>query len=90
MFKSISLLKDAEAASRITAAVNLILTTVSSFASLIPQAPSSVPATASKKTVIARPVIPRPKDLKKQWNMQVCVPTGNAALDAALSARALK
>ena len=71
--------------SRITAAVNLILTTVSSFASLIPQAPSSVPTTAKQNTVI-----PRPKDLKKQWNLQVCAPTGNAALDAALSARALK
>jgi hypothetical protein len=78
-------ISDPALSSRITAAVNLILTTVSSFASLIPQAPSSVPTTAKQNTVI-----PRPEDLKKQWNLQVCAPTGNAALDAALSARALK
>jgi hypothetical protein len=28
--------------------------------------------------------------LKKQWNQQVCAPSGNAALDAALAERALK
>ena len=78
-------ISDPALSSRITAAVNLILTTVSSFASLIPQAPSSVATTARQNTVI-----PRPKDLKKQWNQQVCAPSGNAALDAALSARALK
>ena len=54
-------ISDPALSSRIAAAVNLILTTVSSFASLIPQAPSSVATTARQNTVI-----PRPKDLKKQ------------------------
>ena len=70
---------------RITAAVNLILTTVGSFAALIPQAPAATP-----KTTRQNAVIPHPKDLKRQWNQQVCAPTGNAALDAALSERALR
>ncbi len=70
---------------RITAAVNLILTTVSSFASLIPPALTAAPRTARRNTAI-----PLAKDLKKQWNQQVCAPSGNAALDAALAERALK
>lgn len=78
-------ISDPALSARITAAVNLILTTVSSFASLIPQASSSTPATARRSTAI-----PSPKDLKKQWNQQVCAPSGNAALDAALVVRQLK
>ena len=70
---------------RITAAVNLILTSVSSFASLIPQAPSTALQSARQNTVI-----PQPKDLKRQWNQQVCSPSGNAALDDALSQRVLR
>ena len=69
---------------RITAAVNLILTSVSSFASLIPPSQS-----ATAKTARRNMVIPRPGDLKRQWNQQVCAPSGNAALDAALSERVL-
>src|SRR5579862_4074225 len=72
-------ISDPALSARITAAVNLILTTVSSFASLIAQTSSSTPATARRSTAI-----PSPKDLKKQWNQQVCAPSGNAALDAAL------
>jgi hypothetical protein len=75
---------------RISAAVNLILTSVSSFASLIPRAPSPVARTARQNTVIPHPVIPHPGDLKRQWNQQVCAPSGNAALDAALSERLLR
>jgi len=78
-------ISDPALSARIAAAVNLILTTVNSFALLIPQAPSSVPKTARRDAVI-----PRPKDLKKQWNQQVCAPSGNVALDAALSARVLR
>ena len=70
---------------RITAAVNLILTTIGSFAALIPQAPTAVPKAARQNAVI-----PHPKELKRQWNQQVCAPTGNPELDAALSERALK
>ena len=78
-------ISDPALSARITAAVNLILTTVSSFASLIPQAPTAAPRTARQNTVI-----PRAKDLKKQWNQQVCAPSGNPTLDAALAERALK
>ena len=71
-------------AARITAAVNLILTTVNSFASLMPQ-------TALSKARIAPKAAPfRPKDLKKQWNQQVCSPTGNPLLDAAFAQSVLR
>ncbi len=78
-------ISDPALSARITAAVNLILTSVSSFASLIPQAPSALAKTSQRATVI-----PHPQDLKRQWNQQVCAPTGNAALDAALSERVLR
>ncbi|MGA9800102.1 MAG: hypothetical protein WBQ68_13915 [Terriglobales bacterium] len=78
-------ISDPALSARIAAAVNLILTSVSSFASLIPQSSSVAPKTARKNTVI-----PQPKDLKRQWNQQVCAPSGNALLDAALSQRVLR
>lgn len=78
-------ISDPALSARITAAVNLILTSVGSFASLIPQAPSIAPKTARQNTVI-----PQPKDLKRQWNQQVCAPSGNAVLDAALRQRILR
>ena len=78
-------INDPALSARITAAVNLILTSISSFASLIPQAPS-----ASAKTSQRNTDIPHPQDLKRQWNQQVCAPSGNAALDAALSQRVLR
>jgi hypothetical protein len=65
---------------RIAAAVNLILTTVASFAALIPQT-----STRSTAQTMAHPAvaiaIPKASDLKKQWNQQVCGPTSNFALD---------
>ncbi len=76
-------ISDPALSARITAAVNLILTSISSFASLIPLA-------SSAKTSRHNPVIPRPQDLKRQWNQQVCAPSGSAALDAALSERVLR
>ena len=83
--------------SRITAAVNLILTTVNSFAALIPKAASPSASSAVTASRVAIPgmsqqgaVIPQAKDLKKQWNLQVCAPTGNAELDAALAERRLR
>jgi hypothetical protein len=78
-------ISDPALSARIAAAVNLILTSVSGFASLIPKAQVAMPK-------IARPsvVIPSPTDLKRQWNQQVCAPSGNAALDAALSQRVLR
>ncbi|HXZ32754.1 MAG TPA: hypothetical protein VEH30_10770 [Terriglobales bacterium] len=65
---------------RVTAAVNLILTTVNSFAALIPHSAAS----ASVQRVTRKAVtVPRPGDLKKQWNLQVCGPSGKAELDSA-------
>jgi hypothetical protein len=78
--------------SRITAAVNLILTTVNSFAALIPRAAPSA-ATASRmaipRTSQQNASVPQPRDLKKQWYLQVCGPPGDAALDAAFAERTL-
>ena len=69
---------------RITAAVNLILTTVNSFAALIPQ----TSALTSQKAHASPPL--SAKDLKKQWNQQVCAPTGNSALDTAFAQSVLR
>jgi len=71
---------DPALSTRVTAAVNLILTTVNSFATLIPQA--AAPLTAEKLTRKST-AVPRPGDLKKQWNQQICGPSVNAALDSA-------
>ncbi len=83
-------IRDAALSARITAAVNLIVTSVSSFSSLIPQAASPALKTSRRNTAIPHPTVPNPGDLKRQWNQQVCAPTGDAALDAALSARQLR
>ena len=69
---------------RIAAAVNLILTTVNSFAALMPQASPAAARKASSTTLL------HAKDLKKQWNQQVCAPTGNPALDTAFEASILR
>jgi len=73
-------ISDAVLSARITAAVNLILTTVQSFAALIPQ----TSAAAKEPRGAGQKAIPNPKQLKQQWNRQVCAPTGNSALDAVL------
>jgi hypothetical protein len=69
---------------RIAAAVSLILSTVNSFAALIPQ--------TARSTAQKAPVAPPPSadDLKKQWNRQVCAPTGNPALDTAFAQSVLR
>jgi hypothetical protein len=63
---------------RVAAGVNLILTTVASFAALIPQPSAQLIA---KKVAHQQLAIPKASDLKKQWNQQVCGPTNNPALD---------
>lgn len=63
---------------RIAAGVNLILTTVASFAALIPQT-SARPA--AQKVAHQQVAIPKASDLKKQWNQQVCGPTSNSVLN---------
>jgi hypothetical protein len=63
---------------RIGAAVNLILTTVASFAALMPQ-PSKMPT--SQRVTRRQVAVPQARDLKKEWNQQVCGPASNSALD---------
>jgi len=77
-------ISNAMLSARITAAVNLILSTVNSFAALMPQ---KSPTTSQK--IQAGP-LPHTKELKKQWNQQVCAPTGNSAMDAAFAQSALR
>jgi hypothetical protein len=64
---------------RVTAGVNLILTTVASFAALIPQTTSLSAARPAAEQAAQK--VPGVTELKKQWNQQVCGPTGNSALD---------
>jgi hypothetical protein len=75
-------------AARITAGVNLILTTVSSFASLIPQTPPA--PSKSQRATRQNVALPNARELKKQWNQQVCMPTGNSAFDSAFALCALR
>jgi hypothetical protein len=70
---------------RITAAINLIITTVNSFASLMPQ--SSMPVSRNGSASFS---LLHAKDLRSQWNQQVCTPTGNPVLDAAFAASILR
>jgi hypothetical protein len=72
---------------RVTAGVNLILTTVASFAALMP--PTSA-LSASQKVAHSAPAVPKASDLKKQWNQQVCGPTGNSPLDFAAAGCTVK
>jgi hypothetical protein len=67
-------------AARATAAVNLILGTVNSFAALIPQT-----STMSARIAVAPAKVPTKQDLKRRWNAQVCAPAGDAHVDAVLS-----
>jgi len=60
------------------------LTTVNSFASLMPQTSMPTSRQAPKAALL------HPKDLKKQWNQQVCAPTGNVTLDAAFAQSVLR
>ncbi len=79
-------ISDPVLAARIAAAVDLILTTVTSFAGLIPQ----TAAVTSRSVAAPSTAVPKAKDLKKRWNQQVCAPTGNAVFDSALAACVLK
>jgi len=67
---------------RVAAAINLILTTVSSFAQLIPVGSSATQrAVTMKRTIFLqqRPALPSPAQLRQQWNQQVC--GANSELD---------
>ena len=78
-------ISDPVVAARVTAGVNLVLTTVQSFATLMPATVRTSRQIAGQKLVI-----PSAGDLKRQWNHQVCAPSGKAELDAALVGCALK
>jgi hypothetical protein len=65
---------------RVTAAVNLILGTVNSFATLIPHT-----SVTSVRITVATPSLPTKQELKRRWNEQVCAPSGDAQVDAARS-----
>jgi hypothetical protein len=67
-------------AARVTAAVNLILGSMNSFAALIPH----TSMTAVRVAAIA-PGLPGKQELKRRWNQQVCALSGDALVDAALS-----
>lgn len=78
-------IRDAVLASRVSAGVNLILTTVNSFAELIPQTAATAKLSVAARASVRPASIPSPSDLKKQWNQQVCGPAGNPVFDAALA-----
>src|SRR5580698_8013448 len=65
-------ISDAAVSARITVAVNLILSTVNSFASLLPA--TGMAATMQAQIAHQKVALPHAKDLKKQWNEQVCAP----------------
>jgi hypothetical protein len=71
-------ISNATLAARISAAVNLILSTVNNFAALMPQKT----AATGRRLAIAPP---NATQLKRQWNQQICAATGNDAFDSALS-----
>ena len=66
---------------RVSAAVNLIVSTVNSFAVLMPQAKVST----SQKSAAGKASIPNAGQLRTSWNRQVCAPTGRPEMDAAFS-----
>lgn len=73
---------------RIAAGVNLILTTVASFASLIPL--TSKMSTSQKAAAQNTAALPQASDLKRAWNQQVCGPTVSGALNFNVAGCAVK
>ena len=66
---------------RVSAAVNLIVSTVNTFATLMPQAKPST----SQKSATAKAGIPNAGQLRTSWNRQVCAPTGRPEMDSAFA-----
>ncbi len=65
-------ISDAALAQQVTAGVNLILTTVESFAALMPKS-SQAAASVNVHEQLSRPrAVPRAAELKKAWNETVC------------------
>jgi hypothetical protein len=65
-------------ATRITAGVNLIVTTVSSFAAMMPQTQARAARRAARTGAI-----PTAGELKKQWNREVCGASDGAGFASA-------
>jgi hypothetical protein len=72
---------------RVTGAVNLISTTVNSFAALIPQTTGTAAAREVKHRAAT---VLGPADLRKQWNEQVCGTSGETNIDSAQPACEMK
>ncbi|HEX8815770.1 MAG TPA: hypothetical protein VF753_09735 [Terriglobales bacterium] len=79
-------IENAALSARIAAAVNLIVTTVDSFAQLIPQSSGAAAAQVSAQ----KTALPRAAELKKQWNEQICGASGDAGLDGAVGVCGVK
>jgi len=75
-------ISNAVLSAKVAAAVSLILTTVNSFALMIPQSSAGAAAQAS----VQKAALPHAADLKKQWNQHICGASGDAGVDAAFGA----
>jgi hypothetical protein len=78
---------NAALSAKISAAVNLILTTVDSFALLIP---ANASQGTSVQASVQKSVLPHAADLKKQWNQQICGPNPNLPNGSVVAACAVK
>jgi hypothetical protein len=78
---------NAALSAKISAAVNLILTTVDSFALLIP---ANVSQGAAIQASVQKSALPHAADLKKQWNQQICGPNLNPPNGSVVAACAVK
>lgn len=77
-------ISNAVLSAKVAAAVSLILTTVNSFALLIPQSSAAAVQGSSQKAAL-----PHAADLKKQWNQHICGTSGDAGVDAGFGACAV-
>ena len=67
---------------KVSVAVNLILTTVNTFAALIPE---NAVTTSSQSLSSRQNPVSGPKELKRRWNQQVCSTTTEEMADSASS-----
>ncbi len=71
---------------RVSAAMNLIVSTVNSFAALMPQTRAST----SQKSAAEKASIPDAGQLRASWNRQVCAPTSRTEMDSAFARCAVR
>jgi len=77
-------ISNAVLSAKVAAAVSLILTTVNSFALLMPQSSAAAAQVSPQKAAL-----PHAADLKKQWNQHICGASGDAGVDAGFGASAV-